>query len=70
VHNAPRLQKELRAWYEREKSNNELRLEGLRSKVKEVEDKVRKAKLDLVFVESGKKFVEAETEQCLKERET
>jgi chromosome segregation ATPase len=65
-----RLQKELRAWYEREKTNNELRLEGLRSEEKEVEDKVRKAKLDLVFAESGKKFVEAETKQWLKERET
>jgi chromosome segregation ATPase len=65
-----RLQKEIDAWYRQEKAYNETRLETLRSQVREAKDEVHKAQLDLVFVETKKKVVEAETQRWLKERET
>lgn len=65
-----RLQKEIDAWYQREKAYNETRLETLRSQVREAKAELHKVQLDLVFVETRKKAVEGETERWLKERET
>lgn len=72
-----RLRREIDIWYQQERKRfertrayNETRLETVRSVVREEKEHLRKAQLDLIFVEARKKAVEAERQKWLEERET